>query len=102
MAIIIPVLFVMLLPLIFIGIGYYLDYKHDKRDFVGALKNMTRELIKLAAVAAIITIGGKFIYQLFPLDHDYGKTYNTTRAEAGIPLIEAEWKLAEHAGDRFT
>ncbi|WP_299703963.1 hypothetical protein [uncultured Pontibacter sp.] len=102
MAIIIPVLFFMLLPLIFIGVGYYFDYKHDKRDFVATLKKMARELLKLAAVTAIITIGGKFIYQLFPLDHDYGKSYNATRAEASIPLIEAEWKLAEHAGNRYT
>jgi hypothetical protein len=101
MAIILPVLAFMLLPLVFIGIGYYLDYKHDKSDFIGTLKNMARELLKLAAVTAVLAIGGKFIYQLFPLGDDHGRNYNTVRTEAGIPLIEPEWKLAEHIGSRY-
>jgi hypothetical protein len=101
MSIIIPLMFIMLLPLVIIGVGYYLDFKHDKRDFVGALKNIVRQLVKLAAITALLTIGGKFIYQLFPLDYNYGKRHNTARVEAGIPLIEPEWKLAEYAGSRY-
>lgn len=102
MAIIVPVLLFMLLPLIFIGVGYYFDYKHDKRDFLSTLKNFARELIKLAAVTAILAFSGKFIYHLFPLNYNHGKGFNATRAEAGIPLLEAEWKLSESAGSRYT
>lgn len=91
----------MLLPLIFIGVGYYFDYKHDKRDFLSALKNCTINLLKLAAVLVLLTMGGKIIFGIFPLDDDYGKAHNAARIEAGIPVIEAEWKLAESAGNKY-
>ncbi|GAB3203518.1 hypothetical protein ABID22_002149 [Pontibacter aydingkolensis] len=45
---------IILLPIVFIGIGYYWDYKRDRQYFSLTLKGVSLALLKLIAGACLI------------------------------------------------
>lgn len=78
---------ILLTPVLFVGIGYFLDYKKDNKYFLSGLKSALKAIVAFAFVVAIIN-AHKFI---FPINTDYGTEYNSERQNLQIPLIEKGW-----------
>lgn len=98
---IISFVIILILPILFIGVGYYFDYKHNRPDFLKTLKSVALGIATVAVGYFALSFTGEWIANLFPWDQNYGKNYNEARQKAGVPLIEESWKLAAHNGNNF-
>lgn len=92
---------ILLLPIVFIGIGYYFDYRQNKNDFVKTLKNIGIGFFSIAIATVLISLVFNTIVDLFPWNNNYGKNYNKVRESEGIPLIEKTWGLTKFSGSKF-
>ena len=101
MSSIISFVIILLLPILFIGIGYYFDYKHNRQDFLKTLKSVVLCIVTVAVGYYTLSFTGGWIESLFPWDQNYGKNYNEARQKAGVPVIEESWELAAHNSNNF-
>ncbi len=79
------------IPITLIGIGYYLDYKRDKKYFLSGIKGSFKGIAIFTAFLIVSTLFGWLNDMIFPLYKDYGLSKNKTRIELGIPIIEDDW-----------
>ncbi|SFH29533.1 hypothetical protein [Pontibacter chinhatensis] len=91
----------LILPIAFIAIGYYLDYKHDKKGFLKDAKSILTGILALSASYFLFTVAEAGLTSLFPINSNYGKSYNDFRLARGIPVIESSWKVWPFAGNNF-
>ncbi|MCX2738827.1 hypothetical protein [Pontibacter anaerobius] len=89
------------LPIAFILIGYYLDYRSNKTGFLKDAKSIAAGLLLIIAVYFFLNFAGKGISSIFPINSNHGKTYNDFRAAKGIPVIESSWKVWPFAGNKY-
>ncbi len=88
-----------LLILLIIGItyGYYLDYKQNKKSISDGLKT------GLVVICLFIAYGvlGTLYKNHIPVYQNYAQEFNEIRAARGIPPIDDDWELQPWRSDQF-
>lgn len=94
-------LIALILPIAFIMIGYYLDYKHDKKGFLKDAKSLVAGILTIGVLYLLLKVAINGLISLFPINSNYAKTHNDFRVARGIPIIESSWKVWPYAGNNF-
>ena len=84
-----------------IGVGYYLDYKRDKKYFLSGIKGSFKGIAVFVAILIVSSLFGWLNEIMFPLDKEYGMTKNQTRIVLGIPTIEEDWIEQPSWGNQY-
>ncbi len=86
----------------FIGIGYYLDFKRNKKSFISDLKGPSKAIAMTLLVLVVFSLFGWMKKNIFPIDKDYGLIKNNSRIKLGIPIIEKNWVKKKRWGNQFS
>ena len=89
------------IPIALIGIGYYLDYKKDKKYFLSGMKGALKGIIIFLISLIASTVFGWLNEMIFPLNKNYGLSQNSVRKEIGIPIIGDLWIKQPRWGNQY-